>query len=127
MFFVTPILVTLTASLLVLPPGWCCLRLGAAKVSAPPRSCCCHCDHCDNPRPGPQDDPSPKPPKTCCCLDRTAIVKADQGQPADDLTIAKPPTAIEAAPLPSAEEVPAPAPLPLSPHSRHVLHCVWLC
>src|SRR5438874_494326 len=56
----------LSAALLALPPGWCCMAPALATAKkAPARHCCCPGEPAPEEAPSPEQDNAPAP--DCCC------------------------------------------------------------
>lgn len=121
------------ATLLALPPGWCCLLPAPSPAtsdtpSVPMNDCCCGSEstpHSEQPNNQPT---APQPPRTCCCGHRDLLRGAAPGY-----DVAKDLSTVELVPQPLLRFAFANPflmmdrldPMPSQP--LHVLDCVWRC
>lgn len=119
-------LVHLCVLTLVMPLGWCCWLIPAAKAAdakpAGEAECCQAC--CNQEMPAPASPAKPVMPKTCPCDQRSASLKAE---PTDFALVAVPDLFAAEEPYGRPLQSSAPIAFDATPLSLQILHCVWLC
>lgn len=125
-------LILACSTLLVLPPGWCCL-LGRGYCCGPRPTAGCSCAaktaeasacYCRE-KSGPPRQP-PAPAKARCC-ERDLTVGTKVERPSSDAALAGPSAAASLLSEFAASSVTLLVTSSLSSPRLHLLHCVWLC
>jgi hypothetical protein len=119
----TRILAVVNATLLALPPAWCCILPAEQMKGAPskPAHSCCNSGHQES-APQKPDVPS-QPSRDCCCQqDRTTPPTVE---PVSFLVLSVPLCDLLAAQPEIADQGTSPVVIFYPP--LHVLHCIWRC